>query len=67
MSHTYALRCNVCGEVDDPMCPECGTPSSTTHGITDQHPWTSDPAVDGYVHEWHPECITTATEGDTDE
>jgi hypothetical protein len=63
MSHTYAARCTVCGEVDDWTCPECGTPSSTTHGITDQRPWTSPAASGGYVHEWHPECLTT-TEGD---
>lgn len=65
MSHLFAARCTICRHVDDPICPDCGTPSSTAHGTTDQRPWTNPPAADGYVHEWHPDCIpTTTTEGD---
>lgn len=47
MSHTCAARCTVCSQVEDPICPECGTPSSDTHGTTDQRPW----------REWHPACV----------
>ena len=58
MSHTFAARCTVCGRIDDPMCPECGTPSSDTHGTTTQRPYHQRLA-DGYVHEWHPACVPT--------
>lgn len=56
MSHLLAARCTVCGVVDDPMCPECGTPASDTHGTADQRPYRHV-ANDGYVHEWHPDCV----------
>lgn len=63
MSHTLAARCTICGQIDDCICPECGTPSSTTHGVTDQKPWTGTPDPnDGYVHEWHPECARKESE-----
>lgn len=58
MSHTLAARCTTCGITDDDMCPECRTSSAETHGIADQKPWRHVMA-DGYVHEWHPDCIPT--------
>ena len=58
MSHTFAARCTICRVIDDITCPECGTPSSDTHGTVEQRPWTNTPdPTDGYVHEWHPGCI----------
>lgn len=57
MSHTYAAHCTACGSVDDIPCPECGTSSAKTHGTTNQKPFRHV-ATDGYVHEWHPDCIT---------
>lgn len=62
MSHTLAARCTTCGALDDTPCPECGTSSAATHGVTDQRPWTSEPESDGYVHEWHPECVPARPE-----
>lgn len=56
MSHLFAARCTVCGVTDDPPCPECGTPAARTHGTTHQKPYRSV-AADGYVHEWHPNCV----------
>lgn len=60
MSHIPAIRCTTCGVVDDPRCPECGTPASF-HGTTDQKPFRVQ--GEGYVHQWHPDCIPTP-EGD---
>lgn len=57
MSHALAAQCAVCGVVDDPICPECGTPSSDTHGTTTQHPWRHV-GSGGYVHQWHPGCLS---------
>lgn len=57
MSHLYAARCTVCGEIDDPICPECRTSAAVTHGTKNQDPFTNPPHADGYRHEWHPDCI----------
>lgn len=56
MSHTYAARCTVCSVTDDPTCPECGTSSAATHGVTNQRPF-SVPVDDDYTHEWHLRCL----------
>jgi uncharacterized OB-fold protein len=61
MSHLLAARCTVCGAVDDPPCPECPGVNGSTHGITHQRPWRHV-ADDGYVHEWHPDCVPPPTE-----
>ena len=62
MSHLLAARCVVCGVVDDPTCPECGTPAATTHGTCYQRPYRTDLVYsDGRRHEWHPECLTAPT------
>ena len=47
MSHTFANRCTVCGEIEDDMCPECKIPSSYVHGSYAMKP---SPA-------WHPDCL----------
>ena len=66
MSHTLAARCTVCGVTDDAPCPECGTSSAATHGVAEQKPWKSAPDPnDGYVHQWHPDCLPTPTQGET--
>lgn len=56
MSHTLAARCTICGVMEDNPCPECRTSSADIHGFTDQNPWRHV-SPDGYVHEWHPDCI----------
>jgi len=44
------------GVVDDEPCPECPGLTGADHGTADQAPFHTV-FSDGYVHEWHADCL----------
>lgn len=56
MSHLLAAQCVNCGEVDDTPCPECPGKMASSHGTAYQKPFKRV-MKDGYVHEFHPDCL----------